>query len=238
MSINMFTNFGEMANLKALCEAVAMDGGEQMQMLDPEHFSAYALSPAEIDPETMQNLVSVVDGSANLTPPSDENVPVAAPTTIDRLTASIVIFYITHDQIPIAVANICDPSKEDFHGYIPVEYYTLRSGYHLDGRLQLEFFAVQEDFAGTEVGVELKRQVASYGVPTFTVVDSTDKESINAMKQNGYKFVNSFEVDDSKIPVELWIDHADNVTPPMQDDTDVQPEIGAADDTLSNDLFV
>lgn len=60
-------------------------------------------------------------------------------------------------------------------------------------------------------------------MPTFTVVDSTDKESIDAMKLNGYKFINEFEVDDSDIPVQLWIDHDDDVTPPTQDEeTDVE----------------
>lgn len=223
MKNNMFANFGDMFNLKALCEATAGMTGEMEQNLDPEHFSAFALSPSEIDTETMENLVSIVDGSANLTPPSDINVPVAAPATIDRLTSSIVIFYITHDDIPVAVANIIDPSKEDFHGYIPVNYYSMRSGYQLDGRLQLVFFAVMEDYKDSGVGQELKRQVASYGVPTFTVVDSTDKESIDAMKLNGYKFINEFDVDDSDIPVQLWIDHDDDVTPPTQDEeTDVE----------------
>lgn len=214
------TIFDEMDNLLVMCEAIgdAPDTPEPPP-LDPERFKAYAKSPNEIDEQTMRDIAAVIDGKLNVAPPSDNTVPVATPSTLDRLLNSVTVIYITDKDFPVAAANLVDPTVEDFRGIVPLRYYSLQSGYNLDGRVQQEFFAVADEYRNAGVGRELRAQIDALGIPTFVVADSTDKEAIDGLARNGYTLICQMEDEASPAPVQLWIDNAGKAenNPPVQD---------------------
>jgi len=203
------TIFDEMDNLLVMCEAIgtAPDVPEP-EPLDPERFKAYAKSPNDIDEQTMRDIAAVIDGKLNVTPPSDNTVPVATPSTLDRLLNSVTVIYITDKDFPVAAANLVDPTVENFRGIVPLRYYSLLSGYNLDGRVQQEFFAVADEYRNAGVGKELRAQIDALGTPTFIVADSTDKEAVDGLARNGYTLVGQMEEEGAEVPVQLWIDNA------------------------------
>ena len=226
--------FDEMNNMDAalaICEAIgSQDEVPQTQQgLDPEHFKAYAKSPSDIDESTLRDIAAVIDGKNDIEPPPDNHVPVATPSTLDRLLNSVTIVYITDDDFPIAAATLVDPTKEDYRGVVPIKYYSLLAGYNLDGRVQQEFFAVADEYKDRGVGQELRAQLNALDTPTFIVVDSTDKDCIEGLSRSGYQFIAQLDDETSDIPVQLWIDNAGET--PANPETPDEP--GFLDDTVN-----
>lgn len=211
MEHNVFTVMNNLDAAVSICEAIG-DLPENTQetppKLDPSRFQAYVKSPSDIDEKTLKDIAAVIDGKRNIEPPADGCVPVATPSTLDRLLNSVAIVYITDKEWPIAAANIVDPTKEDFRGIAPLRYYSLLSGYNLDGRVQQEFFAVSDQYKGQGVNEELRAQLNALDMPTFIVADSTDKECIENLAKSGYQFIAQLDDKTSKIPVQLWVDNA------------------------------
>ena len=193
-----------------LCEAIG-DQPEtpyEQPSLDPERFKAYVKSPSDIEESTMRDIAAVIDGKNDITPPADSHVPVATPSTMDRLLNSVTIVYITDNDFPIAAANLIDPTKEDYRGVVPIKYYSLLSGYNLDGRVQQEFFAVAEEYRNHGLGEELRAQINALDTPTFIVVDTTDKDCIEGLAKSGYQFIAQLDDETTEYPVQLWVDNA------------------------------
>lgn len=208
---NLFDEINSFEAGIILCEAIGSQTEETIpepQPLDPERFKAFAKSPADIDEATLRDIAAVIDGKRNVIPPSDNHVPVATPSTLDRLLNSVTVIYITDKDFPIAAASLIDPTKEDYRGVVPIKYYTLLSGYNLDGRVQQEFFAVADEYRNKGVSQELRAQIDALDTPTFIVVDTTDEESIEGLARSGYQLVGQLDDETSEYPVQLWIDNA------------------------------
>jgi len=207
---NLFENIRKMDAALVLCEAIGdqPDIPAEQPSLDPERFKAYVKSPSDIEEGTLRDIAAVIDGKNDITPPPDSAIPVATPSTLDRLLNSVTIVYITDDDFPVAAASIVDPTKEDYRGVVPIKYYSLLSGYNLDGRVQQEFFAVAEEYRNHGLGEELRAQINALDTPTFIVVDTTDKDCIEGLAKSGYQFVAQLDDETSEYPVQLWVDDA------------------------------
>lgn len=207
---NLFENIRKMDAALVLCEAIGdqPDIPAEQPSLDPERLKAYVKSPSDIEEGTLRDIAAVIDGKNDITPPPDSAIPVATPSTLDRLLNSVTIVYITDDDFPVAAASIVDPTKEDYRGVVPIKYYSLLSGYNLDGRVQQEFFAVAEEYRNHGLGEELRAQINALDTPTFIVVDTTDKDCIEGLAKSGYQFVAQLDDETSEYPVQLWVDDA------------------------------
>jgi GNAT superfamily N-acetyltransferase len=208
---NVFDTMMDMDAALVICEAIgdSEETQENAAGLDPERFKAYAKSPSDIEESTLRDIAPVIDGKDDLSPPPDNHIPVATPSTLDRLLNSVTIVYITDNDYPVAAANLIDPTKEDYRGVVPIKYYSLLSGYNLDGRVQQEFFAVAEEYRNKGVGTELRAQINALDIPTFIVADSTDKDCIEGLARSGYQFVAQLDDETTSYPVQLWVDNAD-----------------------------
>jgi hypothetical protein len=207
---NLFENIRKMDAALVLCEAIGdqPETPAEQPSLDPERFKAYVKSPSDIEEGTMRDIAAVIDGKNDITPPADNHVPVATPSTMDRLLNSVTIVYITDNDFPVAAANLIDPTKEDYRGVVPIKYYSLLSGYNLDGRVQQEFFAVAEEYRNHGLGEELRAQINALDTPTFIVVDTTDKDCIEGLAKSGYQFIAQLDDETTEYPVQLWVDNA------------------------------
>lgn len=208
-------------SLMFMCEAIepSAAAAPAPEPLDPERFKAYVKSPDELDEETIRDIAAVIDGKLNTQqtrPVQPGTVPVAVPSTVDRLLNSIAIIYITDKDLPIAAASLIDPTVESYCGFIPLSHYSLESGYNLDGRVQQEFFAVADEYRNHGIGRELKAQIAALGIPTFILVDSNDADSIEGVSSNGYQLICEL-TDTDDTDVQLWIDHDEEQA---EDDSD------------------
>ena len=216
--MSIFDEINSMESALAICEAIGSQPDEvQPPTLDPNRFKAYVKNPGDIEESTLRDIAAVIDGKNDLMPPPDDHVPVATPSTLDRLLASVTIVYITDNDFPVAAATLVDPTKKDYRGVVPLRYYSLLSGYNLDGRVQQEFFAVNDEYTNSGVSEELRAQLNALDIPTFAVVDVTDKNSIERLAHSGYQFIAQLDDETSQIPVQLWIDNAGN--PPVNPET-------------------
>ena len=139
--------------------------------------------------------------------------PMATPRTIDQLMGSILVIYITCDEAPVAVTNVVDPSAEDYHGYVPIRFYSLKTGYNLEGRLQQSFFSIEEDYRGAGVAKELFLQLNANASPCFIVVDPTDAPTVKNVQESGYMKVGHLKIDGSDNEMELWVSPAKEKVP-------------------------
>lgn len=179
------------------------------QPLDPEKYQVFVKNPSDINEETMYQLADIIDGRMDIRPHYTPGV-IATPKTVDRLLNSVTIIYITYENLPIAVASIIDPTQKNYLGFIPLDMYSLCSGQNLEGRVQMEFFAVADEYINSPVPNELCGQVNALGTPVYMITDSDDADSNYILQNNGYQMVASFDLDTNETPVCLWID---NVAP-------------------------
>lgn len=205
--------FESLDMMRPICEMASVDMTGNAGTLDASHYKAYAKNPSEIDKNTLAELADMVDRAHDA-----KNViaaqqltgrePMATPRTIDQLTNSILVLYITYDDAPVAVTNVVDPSTEDYHGYVPIRFYSLKTGYNLDGRLQQSFFSIDEDYRASGVAKELFLQLNSNGSPCFIVVDPMDAPTVKNVQESGYMKVGHLKIDGTDNEMELWVSPA------------------------------
>lgn len=205
--------FESLDTMLPLCEMASMSVETSAGTIDPAHYKAYAKNPADIDSTTLAELADVVDRAHD-----SKNViavqqamgrePMATPRTVDQLTNSILVIYITCDDAPVAVTNVVDPSVEDYHGYVPIKFYSMKTGYNLDGRLQQSFFSIEEDYRDSGVARELFLQLNANASPCFIVIDPTDAPTVKNVQESGYMKVGHLKIDGSENEMELWVSPA------------------------------
>jgi hypothetical protein len=210
--------FESLDNMLPVCEMATVSSEGPAGALDPAHFKAYARNPSEIDQGTLADLAEMVDrahDSRNVIAAQQAagREPMATPRTIDQLMNSILVVYIMCDGAPVAVTNVVDPSVEDYHGYVPLKFYSLKTGYNLDGRLQQSFFSIDEDYRGDGVARELMLQLNTNGAPCFVVVDPMDAPTVRNVQEGGYMKVGQLKVDGFGNEMELWVSPADEKVP-------------------------
>ena len=209
----MMDLFDSLDTMLPLCEMASMDVETPTGTIDASHYKAYAKNPSEIDPTTMAELADMVDrahDSKNVIAAQQAmgREPMATPRTIDQLMGSILVIYITCDEAPVAVTNVVDPSAEDYHGYVPIRFYSLKTGYNLEGRLQQSFFSIEEDYRGAGVAKELFLQLNTNASPCFIVVDPTDAPTVKNVQESGYMKFGHLKIDGSENEMELWVSPA------------------------------
>lgn len=209
----MMDLFDSLDTMLPLCEMASMNVEAPTGTIDASHYKAYAKNPSEIDPTTMAELADMVDrahDSRNVIAAQQAmgREPMATPRTIDQLMGSILVIYITCDEAPVAVTNVVDPSAEDYHGYVPIRFYSLKTGYNLEGRLQQSFFSIEEDYRGAGVAKELFLQLNTNASPCFIVVDPTDVPTVKNVQESGYMKVGHLKIDGSENEMELWVSPA------------------------------
>ena len=215
--------FDNIETMLPLCEAASVDMEAPVGTIDAAHYKAYAKNPNDIDRSTLAELAEVVDkahDSRNVIAVQQAlgREPMAIPRSIDQLMNSIMVVYITCDDAPVAVTNVVDPSVEDYHGYVPVTFYSMKSGYDLEGRLQQSFFSIDEDFRGAGVAKELFLQLNANASPCFIVVDPTDGPTVNNVQESGYMKVGTMKIDSTGNEMELWVSPAKERVPSYGND--------------------
>jgi hypothetical protein len=186
--------------------------------LDPNQFEAFVKNPSDVTEEVMFQLADLIDGKQNIIPP-DANMAAATPDTIDRLMNAVTIVYITDENIPVAVASIIDPTTESYMGFIPLNLYSLKSAQNLDGRVQLEFIAINDEYRNSPVEQELISQLNNLGTPLFAATTESDNTTASILGEIGFKPVSSMEISaNGGEPVILWIDHVET-----DEDTETEP---------------
>lgn len=205
--------FESLDMMRPICEMASVDMEVPTGALDAAHYKAYARNPSEIDQNTLAELADMVDRAHDArnviaAQQATGREPMASPRTIDQLMNSILVIYIMYDDAPVAVTNIVDPSTEDYHGYVPIRFYSMKTGYNLDGRLQQSFFSIDEDYRGFGVARELFLQLHTNGSPCFIVIDPMDAPTVKNVQESGYMRVGHLTIDGSDNEMELWVSPA------------------------------
>lgn len=172
---------------------------------DDNRFESFLVKPSEIDDDFMFQLSDIIDKKAQLDQRDNTGKAFKAPNTVDRLLASEHIAYITENGVAVAVASLIDPTKENYKGIIPADFYSLKSATNLEGRLQQEFFTVVDEKKGLGLAKELRQLLESESPLMFITIPVTDKDTIAGVASNGYKLVSEFDTDWEIDPVQLWI---------------------------------
>lgn len=168
-------------------------------------FDSYVASPESLDDETIYDIADIIDGKVHFNKNDELPFDKTAPNTIDRLDDAIAIAFVTKDGIPVAVGTLTDPTKENFKGIIPITHYELKSGISLEGRMHQEFFAISYEYKGMGISDKLRTALEKISDKMFITVNVSDIDTIEGLKNNGYKFISQFTTDWEKEPVQLWI---------------------------------
>ncbi len=198
--------------INVMLESVDMGDSEnqlapkQIEMnTDESDVDFQTTSPENIDDTTLYQLADLIDGKVHYEDNNESNeiTDFASPNTADQIDMSIGVIYISEESIPVAVATIIDPTVENYKGIIPVDYYELKSGVELYGKIQLEYFAVKPEFKAHESALyELVLEVAP---SIYAVVAKSNESMLNSMKNLGLRMVSEFDTDWDIAPVTLWV---------------------------------
>jgi len=173
--------------------------------LDRERFEATIVKPEALTDDVLYQCADIIDGKTHFDNQDFRDTWNNSPNTIDRLVASMGVAYISEDDLPVACANITDPTISNFKGIIPLDYYELKSGFSLAGRLQQEFFAVKPEYQGIGIATELRDLLEGISAEMFITVPVWDTATIEGLVKNNYKLIAEFNTDWEQSPVQLWI---------------------------------
>lgn len=191
--------------------------------LDPDKYEVFVKNPSDITEEVMFQLADLIDGKYNLKAKITNNAA-PAPDTVDRLMNAVTIVYITEERIPVAVASIIDPTQKSYMGFVPLDLYSLHSAQNLDGRVQLEFVAVNDESRGTPVEQELASQMNALGTPMFAATTASDQNTAQILTEIDFKPVSNMQIDSNGEPVILWLDRIEEAEDDEQAEDDIISE--------------
>lgn len=173
--------------------------------LDRNKFDSVIVKPEAIPQDDLNQCADIIDSKTHFDSQDFRDTWLKGPNTVDRLLSSMGVAYVTEDDIPVACATLTDPTQINYKGIIPLDYYELKSGFSLAGRLQQEFFAVKPEYRGMGIATELRDLLESVSPKMFITVPVWDTDTITGLVKNGYKFVAEFNTDWEQAPVQLWI---------------------------------
>lgn len=173
--------------------------------LDRTKFESTIVKPDVIPVDVLNQCADIIDAKTHFDSQDFRDSWTKGPNTVDKLLSSMGVAYINEDDIPVGCATLIDPTVSNYKGIIPLDYYELKSGYSLEGRLQQEFFAVKPEYRGMGIASELRDLLQSISDKMFITVPNWDTDTINGLAKNGYKFVAEFNTDWEVSPVQLWI---------------------------------
>jgi hypothetical protein len=172
---------------------------------DQTKFNAYAALPENVPVDIINLLADLFDDYEHFDHGPDDNNKQIGPNTVDKIMQSIAVAYITKDGIPVAGATLLDPTVQNYKGIIPKDYYELKSGISLNGRIMQEFFEVSPDAHNLGLAQELKSVLENIAPKMFVVVASNEKDTLVGLNKNRYMFVAEFDTEWENVPVQLWI---------------------------------
>lgn len=173
--------------------------------LNRDKFESTIVKPDAIPQDDLYQCADIIDGKTHLDNQDFRDTWQKGPNTIDRLLDSMGVAYITENDIPVACASITDPTEINYRGVIPIDYYELRSGFSLEGRLQQETFAVKPEYRKMGIATELRNLLQSISPQMFITVPVWNTATIAGLAKNGYRFVSEFQTDWDQMPIQLWI---------------------------------
>lgn len=205
----MFGFNGEMDVVRRVATLIESDG--DISMIDGD-IQSFVVEPNELEDDKIEQLKNVIDKHTVF---DEQGVPTTedlkAPTTQDRILNSVAVAYIELDGIPVAVATLSDPTIENYKGVVPSDYYELKSGMSLEGRLEQEYFVVRDEFDDMGMSFELRKLLSSFAPNVFAVVSVHDKKIIEGLMKNGYEMISAFETNWDVEPMTLWINSGELV---------------------------
>lgn len=175
------------------------------QPLDPTKYSAFIKNPSDITEDVMYQLSDIISGRMNVRADIQKSGIPATPDIVDRLLNSVTIVYIEEEGVPVGVASLVDPTQKNYMGFKPIDLYSLHSGVNLEGRVQMEFFAVPDEYLDTGIAEEILAQIDATDTKVFTVTDADDESSSELLARVGFQPVASMDIDSNEVPVTLWI---------------------------------
>ena len=203
---NSFLKFKELKEYNKAFERALMESEETPSVqYDENRFTSFINAPELIDEDVLYLLADIIDKKTNLDEKDYTTSDFKGPNTIDKLSDSIAIAYILEEGVPIAVATLIDPTVENYKGFIPSDYYELKSGIQLEDRVQQEFFVVKDEYNNLGLAGKLRELLETMSPNMFTVIDSRDEHSISGLSKNGYSFISEIKTDWDINPVQLWV---------------------------------
>ena len=166
-------------------------------------FHAYTQRPENIDDSILHQLSDLINGFDHFTDQvSDINV---GPSIYDKLKSSMAVAYIIEDSVAIAAACLFNPIEENYKGIIPQNYYELKSGEVLEGKLQQEYFVIRDGYDGKGLATTLRVELEKISEEMFVVINSLDIDTQAGLIKNGYTEIATFNTDWEDDAVILYI---------------------------------
>lgn len=175
------------------------------QPLDPSKYSAFVKNPGDITEDVMYQLSDIISGRMNVRADKQQSGIPSTPDVVDRLLNAVTIVYIEEEGVPVGVASLVDPTQKNYMGFKPIDLYSLHSGVNLDGRVQMEFFAVPDEYLDKGIAEEILAQIDATGTKVFTVTDADDESANELLTRFGFQPAASMDIDSNEVPVTLWL---------------------------------
>lgn len=169
---------------------------------DENKFHSYMASPKNVPNDVIHQLSEMFDGNSHFQEHEEKQI---GPSTSDRIKESLAVVYILEDGIPVAGAVLEDPTIQNYKGIVPKDYYELKSGQSLNGRVLQTFFQVLPSHNSLGIAGELKRLLEELAPKMFVIVAKNDRSTQTGLFKNDYKIVSEFQTDWENVPVQLWI---------------------------------
>lgn len=176
--------------------------GEPSTPYDSNKFHSYISAPENVPNDVVFQLAEMFDGNTHFQEHEEKQV---GPNTADRIRQSLAVAYILEDGVPVAGATLEDPTVQNYKGIVPKDYYELKSGLSLNGRIVQSFFQVLPSHRSLGLAGELKRKLEELAPNMFVIVAKNDRSTQTGLFKNGYKLTSEFNTDWETTPVQLWI---------------------------------
>ena len=197
-------DFLSISDLTTFIEAVNSDIINNT--FDTDRFEPHLVKPNELTEDILYQLADIVDKKTQFTDPDvNKPDPDLNIDSVDKISNSLCVAYITEDGIPVAVATLVDPTKENFKGIIPKDLYSVKSAVNLENRLQQEYFVVAEEYKDRGLSGALRSLLEKVSPNMFVTVNVKDTDTLNGVSKNNYKQVSTFDTSWDNAPVELWV---------------------------------
>ena len=198
-------DFLSLSDLTTFIEAVNSDVTLN-NSYDTERFESHLVKPSELTEDVLYQLADLVDKKTQFTDPAvNKPDPELNIASVDRISNSLCVAYITEEGIPVAVATLVDPTIENYKGVIPKDLYSVKSAVNLENRLQQEYFVVAEEYKGLGLSGALRSLLEKVSPNMFVTVSVNDNDTLQGVAKNNYQKISQFDTDWDNAPVELWL---------------------------------
>jgi hypothetical protein len=185
--------------------AVDSEPEETNVQFDPNVYDQFVVDPKNVDPAIIGQIADLFDGSLSGT--IDNAAPAQdGPTTTEKILNAVALIYLTKNGQIVGAATVSDPTQENYRGIVPADYYEMKIGQSLSGKLQQDFFAISPEFHDKGLAQELRKLIHTVADSTFVTVPVTDVDTIEGLAKAGYNKISTFETGWDTTPVTLWID--------------------------------